>query len=351
MKALFYIILFTVLSASVWQLVKLLGLTKNDQIATKKENNINGWLMLGLMVFLYVLMIYYMFFGGRDVLLPQLAGSEEGKHIDNLFKITMGLILVVQFITQFLVYFFTFKYRGNTDKKAQFFADSHKLELFWTATPTVVLSLLIIYGLWTWNLVQDVTNKDDNPIYIELYAKQFQWEARYAGKDNILGEANVRNIKGMNTMGVDMNDPNSKDDITVLQEFHIPKGRKVIFQMRSQDVLHSAYMPHFRAQMNCVPGMKTYMGYTPSVTTEEMRKYPDIVRKVEGINKIRAKKSKELVAKGEDALEPYEFDYLLLCNKICGSSHYNMQMKIVVEEEANFNKWLATKKTLADKLN
>ncbi len=351
MKALFFIIVFAALATLTWQIVKLLGLTKNEQVATKKENNINGILMLGLMIFLYALMVYYMFFGGRDVLLPQLAASEEGRHIDNLFKITMGLILFVQFITQFLVYYFTFKYRGNDDKKAVFFADSHKLELFWTATPTIVLTIIIIYGLWTWNKVQDVANKDDNPIYIELYAKQFQWEARYAGKDNILGEANVRNIKGMNTTGTDMSDKNAQDDITVLKEIHLPKGRKVVFQMRSQDVLHSAFMPHFRSQMNCVPGMKTFMAFTPSVTTEEMRKNQDIINKVNGINKIRAEKSKALKVKGEDTLDPYQFDYLLLCNKICGSSHYNMQMKIVVEDEADFNKWLASKKTLAQLLN
>ena len=351
MKALFFIILFTAISAIIWQVTKMFGLTKNEQTATKKENNINGWLMLGLMIFLYVLMIYYMFFGGRDVLLPQLSGSEEGEHIDLLFKITMSIILFVQFITQFLVHYFTFKYRGNDDKKAVFFADSHKLELFWTAVPTVVLTGLIIYGLWTWNKVQDITNKADNPIYIELYSKQFQWEARYAGKDNILGEANVRNIKGMNTMGVDMNDKNAQDDITVLKEIRIPKGRKVVFQIRSQDVIHSAYMPHFRAQMNCVPGMKTYMAFTPSVTTEEMRKNQDIINKVNGINKLRKEQSKKLVAKGEDPLEPYVFDYLILCNKICGSSHYNMQMKVVVEKEEDFNKWLASKKTLAQLLN
>ena len=39
-------------------------------------------------------------------------------------------------------------------------------------------------------------------------------------------------------------------------------------------------------------------------------------------------------------MDAYQFDYLLLCNKICGASHYNMQMKIVVEEERDFNKWL-----------
>jgi cytochrome c oxidase subunit 2 len=48
------------------------------------------------------------------------------------------------------------------------------------------------------------------------------------------------------------------------------------------------------------------------------------------INAIRTKKSADLVAKGETALDPYTFD-LLLCNKICGASHHNMQMKIIVD--------------------
>ncbi len=351
MKALFFILIFVGIAVAFWQIVKLLGLLKKDQVATEKENNINGWFMLGFMVFLYGLMLISLY-SYRYVLLPKQSASLEGEHIDNLFVLTMGLILVVQFILQFIIFYFSFKYRGkDKNYKARFFADSHKLEMFWTIVPTVVLTGLIIYGIWTWNMVTDVTNKDDNPIYIELYAKQFQWEARYAGADNILGEANVRNIKGMNTMGVDMTDKNSADDKAVLKEIHLPKGRKIIFQIRSQDVLHSAYMPHFRAQMNCVPGMKTYMGFTPSVTTEEMRKDEDVIKKMKGITKIRKENSKKLVALGEDPLDDYVFDYLLLCNKICGNSHYNMQMKIVVESEADFNKWLATKKTLKQVLN
>ena len=228
--------------------------------------------------------------------------------------------------------------------------DSHKLEMIWTSVPAIVLTALMLYGIYTWNNVMDVSNEKD-ALYIELYAKQFQWEARYAGEDNVLGESNVRNIKGINTMGVDMTDKNAKDDIAVLGEFHIPKGRKVVFQFRSQDVLHSAYMPHIRAQMNCVPGMKTFFGFTPSVTTVEMRKNQEVIDKVAGINKIREAKSVKLVAQGDDALEPYEFDYLLLCNKICGASHYNMQMKIVVDEEADYEKWMAKQKTLASKIN
>ena len=220
-----------------------------------------------------------------------------------------------------------------------FFADSHKLEMWWTVTPTIVLSVLIIYGLYTWNNVQDLSDAE-NPLIIEVYAKQFNWEARYAGADNELGIGHVNFIEGINTMGVDMSDKRSADDIPV-RELHLPKGRKVIFKFRSQDVMHSAYMPHFRAQINCVPGMTTSFGFTPTVTTAEMRENEDTKAKFDAINELRESNGKD----------PVEFDFLLLCNKICGSSHYNMQMKVVVEEEADFNKWLGEQKTLAQVIN
>ena len=120
--------------------------------------------------------------------------------------------------------------------------------------------------------------------------------------------------------------------------------------MRSQDVLHSAYMPYFRAQMNCVPGMVTEFAFTPIYTTDEYRELPYMVEKVANINALRTKKITELVAKGETALDPYTFDYLLLCNKICGASHYNMQMKVIVDTPEDYKKWLQDKPTVVQEV-
>ncbi len=332
MTALLYILLAIVIAVAIWQITSIFNL--KSTIATEKDNNTQGILFAAFGIFFYGLMIFS-FWKYTVVLLPE-AASIEGERIETLYIITMLLILFVQAITQFLLFFFAFKYRGIKGRKALFYADSSKLEAIWTIIPAITLSGLVLYGLFVWNDVMDASDAE-NPLIVELYAKQFQWEARYAGDDNELGRANVRNIKGINTMGVDMTDKNASDDIPV-RELHLPKGRKVIFKFRSQDVLHSAYMPHFRVQMNCVPGMVTQFAFTPSLTTEEMRENKKTIAKVAGINKIRAEK-------GED---PYEFDYLLLCNKICGASHYNMQMKIIVEEEAAFNSWLKNQKTLAE---
>ena len=94
--------------------------------------------------------------------------------------------------------------------------------------------------------------------------------------------------------------------------------------------------------------MVTQFAFEPIYTTSEMREMDFMQEKVAKINEIRAQRSQELVAKGEAPLDPYTFDYLLLCNKICGASHYNMQMKIVVDTPEDFKKWLSDKATVAE---
>jgi len=352
MTAFLVILVILLFGISVWQISRIFRLaqiksTTHSDIASDEDNNHQGYLMLAFLAFIYILTIVS-FWLWYDTLLPKSA-SEHGEQIDNLMLISMIVIFAAGILTQWLLHYFAFVYRGNKTKRATFYADNDKLEFIWTIIPVIVLAGLIIYGLFTWTDIMNV-DKDDDPLVIELYAQQFNWKARYGGNDNTLGEANVRLIEGVNLLGVDPSDPNGQDD-KVVTEVHLPVGRKVLFKIRSQDVLHSAYMPHFRAQMNCVPGMITQFAFTPTVTTEEMRQEDHIINKVQNINEIRAEKSKELQASGEEPLDPYEFDYMILCNKICGISHYNMQMKIVVESEEEYNAWLAEQPTLAEQLS
>ena len=347
------ILIFSVLiliSIAIWQVTKIFELSQGKkvytQVADDSDNNWNGKLMFGFLFFIYGITIFS-FLSYGDVLLPD-AASEHGSEYDNLMWISFAIIFVVQTVTQALLHYFSYKYRGEKGKKALFYADNDRLEAIWTIIPVFVLAGLILYGLYTWTDIMTV-EENDEALVVELYAQQFNWKARYAGEDGVLGDANVRFLQdfdGRNLVGIDATDPNGFDDV-VVQELHLPVGREVIFKMRSQDVLHSAYMPFFRAQMNCVPGMITEFAFTPNKTTEEMRQDPDVVAKVKKINKIRSQKSKELIAKGDTALDPYEFDFLLLCNKICGASHYNMQMKIIVESPEEYAKWMADQQTFA----
>jgi cytochrome c oxidase subunit 2 len=352
MTSLLVIIVLVLLAIALWQLTKIFDLTQVgankdvSQVANDEDNNTQGYLMFGFLAFIYIFTIYGLFEWGPLVL--HTPASEHGSTVDNLMNITWVLIFFVQAITQVLLHYFAFKYRGNKNQKALYFSDSTKLEVIWSGIPAVVLAVLILYGLYAWTNIMFI-DEDEDTVVIELYAQQFKWSARYSGIDNVLGKANVRLIEGVNTLGVDLSDPNAQDDI-VVAELHIPKGKKIHFKIRSQDVLHSAYFPHFRAQMNCVPGMVTEFSFEPIYTSEEYRNLPFMIEKVANINALRAKKSLDLVANGETALDPYTFDFLLLCNKICGASHYNMQMKVVVDTPEDYKKWLSSKPTLVQEV-
>ena len=106
------------------------------------------------------------------------------------------------------------------------------------------------------------------------------------------------------------------DDRIVKSEFHLPIGREIEFVFRSRDVLHSAFMPHFRAQMNTVPGLPTRFKIETTITTDSMR----------------------------TILDNPDFNYILLCNKVCGSAHFNMQMTVVVETQEEYDAWLSEQK-------
>ncbi len=278
---------------------------------TEAEGKTQAKMMLAFLVFYFIFIIWQISKWGKFAL--PTSASEHGEITDLLMNVSWGIIIPVFIITHILLFWFGYKYVYNKDRRADFFAHSNKLELIWTVAPTIVLTGLILFGLNTWNDITTPIPEDDQGHFkIELYAKQFGWTARYAGKDNRLGNADVRFIDGDNPLGVDRRDAASADDIVVTNEFHVLVDYPIQFSFRSQDVIHSAYMPHFRAQMNCVPGVATKFKFTPTKTTAEMRK---------------------------ETGNP-EFDYILLCNKICGAAHYNMQMKIVVDNKEDYIKWL-----------
>ncbi|MGB1269824.1 MAG: cytochrome c oxidase subunit II [Flavobacteriaceae bacterium] len=352
MTVFLYIVVALLIAISLWQLSKVVKIYKaskaDTDVANDQDNKQQGGLMLVYLIFLFVF-TFYGFYEWSEVLLGTPA-SAHGPNYDLLMNVSWAIIFPVFFLVQFLLHFFAYKYQGKAGNKALYYSDNMKLEMVWTIIPVITLTGLILFGLFSWNDIMSYDFEgEEEPMVVELYAQQFNWTARYAGHDNTLGDANVRLIDydAVNTLGLDTSDKNYADDV-ITKELHLPVGKRVHFKIRSQDVLHSAYMPHFRAQMNCVPGMVTEFSFIPTMTTAEMRKDEKIVAKVKRINEIRVENSKKLIAKGEEALEPYEFDYLLLCNKICGKSHYNMQMKIVVDTPEDYAAWMKTQQKAKD---
>jgi cytochrome c oxidase subunit 2 len=361
------------------QLIRVLELTNklkgSHEVEVSDSTNKKQGRNLMIFLFGYLAFFLWLYIDNRTKMLPESA-SEHGVSIDFLLDFNFVIILIPFIITHILLFYFAYKYAGKKDGKATYVTDNHKLELIWTSVPAVVLAIIIIYGISTWNSITRDTPED--PLVIELYSKQFDWTARYTGPDGKLGDANYLFISGTNPLGLitkqtiedRLSELNAKiaeledmrateyqggkrdenlqrqiaryqgqltkinnyknqigqkqfseanDDVLTKVEFHIPVNKDVLFFIRSQDVIHSAYMPHFRQQMNAVPGMVTQMYFKPIITTEEMR-----------------------IKTGNP-----DFKYLLYCNKICGAAHYNMQMEIIVESEEQYNNWLKEQKTFS----
>jgi cytochrome c oxidase subunit II len=320
----YYLLIFLIVSVFIGIIGKVLQVYElTRKIQGKREgiawNKVNGVLFaIALVLGLYGAYWSYTVQGAQ--ILPE-AASEHGAKIDDMFNITLIITTIVFVITHILLFVFAYKYNYSPKKKAYFLAHNNTLEKYWTVIPAIALTILVLMGFFTWRGITNISKGDmQSAIQIDVTAHQFAWEIRYGGKDNQNGRKNYKligSLNGLNNLGLDLSDVKNNDDLKV-SEIVLPVNKSVRFTLSSQDVLHSFYMPHFRVQMNCVPGMATYFQFTPKITTAEMR---------------------------EKTNNP-DFNYQLYCAKICGGSHYNMKFAVRVVSEKEYAKWLIEQKPI-----
>ncbi len=316
----YYVLLFLLLSVFVGIVGKVLqvfDLTK--QIQGKKEginwDKVNG-IIFALFLIAGLYGVYWSYSVQGAQILPE-AASEHGAEIDSMFNLTLIITTIVFVITHILLFWFAYQYKHTAKRKAYFYPHNNTLEKYWTIAPAIVLTVLVLMGFFTWRGITNVSpEKQKSALHIDVTAHQFAWDVRYGGKDNVNGRKNFKLIGGANNLGLDLSDKRNYDDLRV-SEIVLPVNKPVRFSLGSQDVLHSFYMPYFRVQMNCVPGMPTHFQFTPTITTDEMKSKTD---------------------------NP-NFTYLLYCAKICGASHFNMKVVVKVVEQEEYDEWIKEQKT------
>lgn len=312
----YYLLMFFLLCifvAIIGKILKVYEISREMQGQKSKfdSRRING-VLLGLTLLIGIYGVYWSYSVQGPMSIHESA-SVHGLDIDFMFNITLILTTIVFILTHIALFGFSFKYRGSENRKAYFYPHNNSLERIWTIIPAIVLTVLVLLGFFTWRNITNVSPEDQKKaINIEVTGEQFKWSLRYAGADNQIGTRNYKLTTPTNGLGIDFKDQKSWDD-KLVSEIVIPVNKPVRFTIGSKDVLHSFYLPDFRVQMNAVPGMPTYFQFTPRLTTAQVR---------------------------EERNNP-EYDYVLLCAKICGAGHYNMQAKVTVVSEAEYATWLA----------
>ena len=327
MKEFFVVAIAVMIFLVIFQIAKAseyVSVLKGEEGTRKQNNKINGFMLISFLILgLIGVWVCNEWFYPKT-LFPQGSASVEGEKIDLMLYITIGVTGVVFVITQVLLFWFAFKYQEKDDRKAFFFPHNNKLELLWTTVPAIFLTVLVVFGLKYWfkmtndapatTMVNGVAKKTT---VVEITGHQCAWEMRYPGKDAVLGKKNYKlfNTPSGNILGVDFEDPASRDDIHTT-EMHLPVNIPVKLVINSMDVIHDVGLSHFRMKMDAVPGIPTTMWFTPKYTTEEM--------------KVKTGNS--------------NFVFEISCDQMCGKGHFSMRGVIVVESEADYKKWLATQK-------
>ncbi len=304
------VILVIAILLTIFRIQTLVSVAKSSEKKTKAAsgNNTNALLFLLFLVGSFILMFWYSIKEFDNYHLP--IASEHGEVTDQLFWVTMAVTGTVFLITHILLFWFSYRYKFQEDRRAYFFPHNDRLEVIWTIVPALVLTVLVITGWQAWS---DITSKaPDDAEEIEIMGYQFAWRVRYPGMDSNLGNYDFRLIDAENEFGMDFSDRASFDDFTP-RDLVLPKGKPVLLRIRARDVLHSVFAPHFRLKMDAVPGMPTQFWFVPTKTTEEMR-----------------------IETGNP-----DFVYEIACTEICGRGHFSMRLQVVVLEPEEFEKWKA----------
>jgi cytochrome c oxidase subunit 2 len=316
------------------QIGKVTDITNKIKGEVEAQNSNNRRIGFYFLVFLVVFLVacfasaiyyknYMLGFG------PHESASVHGNSLDSIFKLTLWVTLVVFVLTHIALFYFAWKYSGNSKRKAKFFSHDTKLEIIWTGIPAVTMALLVIGGLDAWNEVMADVSPDEEYMEIEATGYQFAWALRYPGPDGKLGSRDYQIINGSNPLGQEWTDEANWDDIHA-NEIVLPVGMKVRVKITARDVLHSFYLPHFRVKMDAVPGMPTYFVFTPSKTTSDYRAqlstYPEY----------------QIADPDDPEKQLWEtFDYELACAELCGNGHFSMRKLVRVVEQAEYDKWLS----------
>jgi cytochrome c oxidase subunit 2 len=225
--------------------------------------------------------------------------------IDATVTITFWVTGIVFVAINLFMAYAIIRYRHRKGQRADYAPENKKLEAWLVGLTTIGIAAMLAPGLFVW---ARIVHAPEDAMVFEALGRQWSWSYRFPGKDGVLGTVDARYVSAENPFGLNPEDPNGRDDVLVSSpELHLPVGRPVKVLLRSLDVVHDFSVPQFRVKMDLVPGLVSYVWFTPTRTGQ--------------------------------------FD--LLCLELCGIGHYTMRGRVIVEEEPAFRSWLGAYPTFA----
>ena len=232
--------------------------------------------------------------------------ASNWSQIDDTIDITFVVTGIVFVAVNLFMAYAVIKYRAKEGAKATYDPENKKLETILTIVTSVGVAAMLTPGLFVWG---EFVNVPEDAMEIEAIGQQWHWTYRHPGEDGEFGNVDSTHISNDNPFGMDPDDPLGQDDVLIYNpEVHLPINVPVKVNLRSKDVLHDFAVAEFRVKMDLVPGMETFLWFEPTVIGS----------------------------------------YEVLCEELCGIAHHTMRGSVVVDEQADFDTWLASNPTYAE---
>jgi cytochrome c oxidase subunit 2 len=236
--------------------------------------------------------------------LPVLA-SEHGQQVDNLI-IYVHWLMITLFVGWIAYFAYTlFRFHKSRNPKADYVGVKGHASNYIEGAVVIVEAVLLIgvaVPLWAKNV--DKFPQESESTVVQVVGQQFNWNLRYPGKDGVFGKQDMKLVSAANTFGVDPNDEQGKDDVSVMHEMHVVVNKPVIAYISSKDVIHSFKVIAMRVTQDAIPGMRIPIWFKP-------------------------------IKEGR---------YQINCAQLCGNSHSAMSAgTLVVESQEAFDKWVGSK--------
>jgi cytochrome c oxidase subunit 2 len=185
----------------------------------------------------------------------------------------------------------------------------------WLEAAVAVVEVLLLVGLsmplWA-DRVEHLPSPAEST-RVRVVGEQFAWNIHYPGPDGVFGRTDPKRIDAQaNPLGLDREDPAAKDDVTTINQLHLPVDRPVLITLTSKDVIHSFALQEMRVKQDAIPGISVEVWFVPKVTTDELR------------------------ARTGNPERTYEIS----CAQLCGLGHYRMRGYLTVDTPEGFQKWM-----------
>jgi cytochrome c oxidase subunit 2 len=199
--------------------------------------------------------------------------TEFNRDIGHLFDILIWLGTIVFIFVEGILLYTIWRYRRRSESdRPEHVHGNTTLEILWTAIPALILAFIAVPTVRTIFKTQAKASAD--ALQVEVIGHQWWWEFRYP-----------------------------QYNVTTANELYLPVGRKVSFTLKSNDVIHSFWIPQLGGKRDLITNHPNYLWFTPDSV-------------------------------GEQAWNG-------MCAEYCGASHANMRFKTFTVTAANFESWAA----------